>query len=468
MPQRGGCGTLRPSVSSARPSISQQLFRLSGPIIGINVLFVLMLAVDAAVCGRLPDSETALAALGFSTQLVFLLMVAMLGLLVGTVALVARAYGAGDRDRINHVLVQSTQLTALVGVVIGVVGAAAAAPLLRLLGASDAAVDVGVEYLRPLMLGTPFSYLAFLYAGVLRGVGNTRIPFLCALAANVVNFVLVYGLVLGKLGFPPLGVRGAAYGTVVAQLVNVSLLVTVLRRGMVKGLLLRLSARGLDRRLAVELYRIGWPAAVDNLIVNAGFLTALGMLGSIDEVTVAAHSLGLRVQSLAFVPGLAISQATAAMVGQALGAKDVPRARGVARASMLLCFLIMTGLAIPIVALAEPLVHAFGVDPGSTLEAYAVQWTQLLGAWMVPTGINVALVGLLQGSGATRTSLRINAYTIAIQVPLSWVLGFPLGLGAWGIWAAFPLAFLAKSVMCYGAYRGERWAVTGTRVGPAR
>jgi putative MATE family efflux protein len=442
---------------------------MSAPIIGINVLAVMMLAVDSAVCGRLPDAEVALAALGFATQVVFLLMVAMLGLLVGTVALVARAYGAGDTARVNHLLVQSTMLTAIVGIGVGVLGAALAGPILRVLGASEPVVAVGVTYLRPLMISTPFFYLALLYAGVLRGVGNTRIPFLCALVANVVNFVLVYGLVLGKLGMPALGVRGAAIGTVVAQLVNVACLVLVIRRGVISNLTLPLRLQRIDRRLTIDLFRIGWPAALDMLVMNAGFLTALGMLGRIDEVTVAAHGLGLRVQALAFVPGLGISQATAAMVGQALGASDVDRARRIARASMLLCTLMMTALAIPIVLAAHPLVQVFDVKAGTPLELYAVEWMRLLGYSMVPTGINVALVGLLQGSGSTRTSLRINVWsTLAIQVPVAWLLGFTLDLGAFGVWLSFPIAFVAKVALCYGAYRQEKWAVTGARIAAPR
>ncbi len=119
-------------------SIPRQLFRLAAPIIGINVLTVLMLAVDSALCGRLPGAEAAdaLAALGYATQVVFLLMVAMLGLIVGTVALVARAYGAGDHARVNHLLIQSTQLTIIVGVAVGVAGALLARPILVVLGAN--------------------------------------------------------------------------------------------------------------------------------------------------------------------------------------------------------------------------------------------------------------------------------------------------------------------------------------------
>ncbi len=424
-----------------------------------------MLLVDSALCGRLPNSEPVLAALGFAIQIVFLLMVAMLGLVVGTVALVARAHGGGDTQRLNHLLVQSTQLTILVGIVVAIAGALGAELILLVLGATPEVAALGADILRPLLLGTPFFYLMLLYAGILRGVGNTRLPFLVALGANVVNAVVNYGLILGNLGMPALGVAGAATGTVIAQALNVIGLVIVLRSGAVANLKLPLQLRRIDRPLAVELFKIGWPAALDLLVLNAGFLTALGMLGRIDEAAVAAHGIGLRVQSFAFVPGLGIGQATGAMIGQALGAGSVQRAREIARASMLLCLAVMTLFAIAIFVAAPLLVAIFDVESGTPLEAYSVTWMHILGYAMPPAAINIALIGVLQGSGATRTSLRINVWaTLAIQVPVALLLGFGLGFDEVGVWWSFPIAFVAKAGMNYIELRRERWAVTGVRM----
>lgn len=455
--------------SPTPPSISRQLLSLSGPIIGLNLLNVTMLVVDSALCGRLPEAETALEALALASQVVFFLMVAMLGLLVGTVALVARAHGGKATERVNELLVQATQLTVLVGLAVGLAGALLAEPMLRLLGASEGVASLGADYLSPLMLGTPFFYLTLLYAGIFRGVGNTWIPFACALAANLVNAVLNYGLVLGNLGMPQLGVVGSAIGTVAAQLANLIGMILVLRSGRIAGLRLRLRPRPIDRKLAVELYRIGWPAAADMLVQNAGFLTALGMLGRIDGITVAAHGLGLRVQSLAFVPGLGVAQATAALVGQALGASNADRARSVARASMGLCVAMMTILAAAIMVAAHPLAQIFNVRAGTPLEEYTVEWMRVLGVAMLPAGFSIALVGVLQGSGATRTSLRINTcMTFLVLIPLAGLLGFGFGLGALGVWLSFPLSFSVRSLVMYLAYRRGRWAVTGVTIGPAR
>jgi putative MATE family efflux protein len=450
-------------------SVTRQLFKLAAPIIGLNLLAVLMLAVDSALCGRLPNAEPVLEALGMAIQVIYLLMVVMLGLIVGTVALVARAFGAKAMERVSELLVQSTQLTILVGIVVGLAGAVLAGPILAALGASPEAEAIGVAYLRPMMIGTPFFYLTILYAGILRGVGNTSVPFVCALGANVVNAVLCYGFVFGRLGLPALGVEGAAVATVIAQACNALALIALLRKGIIPDLQLRLRPRRIDRKLAVELYRVGWPAALDMLIMNAGFLTAIAMLGRIDPVTVAAHGLGLRVQAIAFVPGLGVAQATGAMVGQALGAANVDRARQIARASMLLCTLVMTALAVPIFFAAGLLLAVFDVDNGTPLAVSSIEWMRILGVAMVPAAVNIALVGLLQGAGATRTSLWINCWTILlIQVPLAYVLGFVVGWEETGVWLSFPITFLARTGVLYTVYKRERWAVTGLTVSTAR
>lgn len=421
-----------------------------------------MLAVDSALCGRLPNSEQALEALGFAVQIIFLLMTAMLGLMVGTVALVARAYGAKSMERVNQLLAQASQLTVIVGIVFGILGAIFSELLLRGLGARPEVAALGAEYLRPLMLGTPFCYLGLLYAGVLRGVGNTWIPFVCAIVANIVNGVLNYGLVLGNLGMPSLGVTGSAIGTIVAQFLNVVILILVLRRGTIPGIKLSLMPRAVDRQLASDMFKIGWPAAVDMLVLNAGFLTVLTMLGRIDGILVAAHGLGLRVQALAFVPGLGIAQATGALVGQALGAGDIAKARSVTRSSMLLCCALMWTLALIIVIAAHTLVGIFDVKEGTQLEVYAVEWMRLLGLAMLPAAINIALIGMLQGAGATRTSLRINIWvTLLIQIPSAALLGFTFGLDEFGVWLSFPISFVVKAAGTYLAYRGETWAVAG-------
>jgi Na+-driven multidrug efflux pump len=126
---------------------------------------------------------------------------------------------------------------------------------------------------------------------------------------------------------------------------------------------------------------------------------------------------------------------------------------------------LMWSLALIIVIFAHVLVGIFDVKEGTQLEIYAVEWMRLLGLSMLPAAINIALVGMLQGAGATRTSLRINIWTtLLVQIPLAALLGFGFGLDEFGIWLSFPLSFVAKAAGTYLAYRGDKWAVTGVTV----
>lgn len=449
---------------STSPSPIAKLTRLSLPVIGLNVLTVLTLAVDTAMVGRLPDAEPALAALGFAGQIAFLLLVAMIGVTVGAVAMISRAYGAADHERVNHILAQSTMLTVVVSALVAVVGNLSARPLLGLLGASPEVVDPALSYLRPLMAGTVFPYLILLYAAVLRGIGITRLPFFVALGQNALNIALNYGLILGGFGMPALGVSGAAIGSVMSQAVGAATLIWILRAGKIPPLVLS-RPRRIDGGVARELGRVGAPAALDLVIVNAAFLSIVGMLGRISDTAVAAHGIGLRVNAIAFVPALGVAQATAALIGQALGAGDVEGARRTLRASVWLSLGVSVLMAGAIVAFAGSIVGIVDVEPGTELESLALTWIYTLGLGMPITGVFMAYSGLLMGAGKTGINLRINAVaTFLFQIPASFALGFSMGMGAFGIWLAFPLAFIAKFALALVAYRRGTWAVTGVSV----
>ena len=456
-----------PDANTAKDSLSRRLVRLAAPVVAMNVLHVLALAIDTAMCGWLPEPEAtiALTALGFSTQVIFLLMVGVIGLSVGAVAMVARVYGAGQPDRVNYLITQATQGTVLLSLLVALLGNLIAEPMLIVLGAGEQTLGPALAYLRPQLTLAVFFYVFVLLSGVLRGVGNTRLALEAALVNNGLNVVFNYGLILGNFGLPSLGVEGAAYGTVSAQLLGVSFLLWRLHRGALPGILAPLRPAGLDRNDLGELWRVGWPAALDMIILNIGFMAVVGMVGHWDEEAVAAHGIGLRMQGLAFVPGLAISRAAGAMIGNALGADDVDEARSLVLLSLKFCGGVMASLGLAIVLLSPMLPRIFGVEAGSPVGDYAVRWMQILGLGMPLMGIWIAFAGMLQGAGRTKASLRINgSATLLIQLPVCAFLGYGLGLGPTGVWLGFPVSFLAKAWMGARVYRRGSWAEPGERV----
>lgn len=448
-----------------------RLFDLAWPLIGINVLGVLALFVDTLMCARLENADLALTALGYATQIVFLLMMGSIGLNVGVVALVARAHGAGDTARANHVVAQGTWLALGVGLLTAAIGPPLSRPLLALLGASPSATDEAMRYLVPILLGSAATYLAFLYMSVLRGIGNTRLPLLVSLAVNLINFGLNYGLILGNYGLPRLGVQGAAIGTLIAYGIGAVIYAALIqgrRSGRtlnVQGIRVSMRLKSLDAPLVGQIARVGWPAALDMMVLNIGFMAVIGMLARLDEVAVAAHSIGLRIQGLAFVPGFAISMASAALVGQALGANEVHRARAVTREALLQCFILMTALGLLFIAFDESMVRSFEIADGTPLFGYSTTWIQVLGYCMPIFGIHIGFVGTFHGSGSTWLALSLNMIgTLCVQIPAAYFLGFVMEMGALGVWLGFPVGFAARAALESRAFSGSRWTRTGVHV----
>ncbi len=439
--------------------MGREVLDLAWPIIGLNILQVLSLAVDTAMVGRSSNAEASLIGLGYASQLMFLLMMAMIGLTVGTVASMARARGRGDLETAQHIFQQSLQLTAMLGVAVAIIGNLLAVPLLQTLGADETTMGPALDYFRPLLVGVVFGYLTMVFAASLRAMGNTRVAFMISLAMNGLNVVFNYCLILGNFGFPALGNTGAALGTILSQSIAVVLMVLVLRRGAVPELKIVFRLRAFDKAVTQNLFRIGWPAALDMLVLNASLLLTVGLLGRIDQAAVGAHSIGLRVQLLAFVPGIGVSQAVGALVGQALGANRLEDARAVLRSGLWLCVGIMTSLGLVLLLFADSIVDLFGVKTGTPIHDLAVEWMQLLSYMMPASAISIAIGGLLQGAGATMVSLRINAATsIGLLMPCAYILGNVVGWGAVGVWMAFPISSVVRALWTVRAYRRGTWA----------
>lgn len=444
-------------------TIPRRLVRLALPVVGLNFLGVAGLFIDTAMCGRLVEQPLALAALGFAGQLVFLATVLMMGLAVGTVALVSRAHGAGDRERVGDIVAQSTALAVLAALCVATLGNLAAMPALRALGAAPEVAALAVAYLRPVFAGSFFYFLLILYAAVLRAVAKTMLPFLIGLGWNALNLLFNYALIYGHFGAPRLGLVGAALSTALSQGVGIAALVVHLARGGVSELPFSLRPRALDPALVRELLRLGAPAALDALVLNVAFLSLIYLLGLVDGAAVAAHGVGLRVQNVALVPALGLSQASAAMVGNALGAARDVEARAITRAAASIAAAVMTALGVLLFAFAREITEAaFAIGPGTVMHLYAITWIRVLGLTMPFIGVHLALIGTLRGAGEAATSLRINVFgTLLVQVPLSLLLGFALGLGPLGIWLSLPFSYLAKLGLALVAYRRGKWARVG-------
>ena len=438
-----------PRPPSSTPSRHRRILTLAIPAIGTLIADPLMGLVDTAVVGRLGAAQ--LGALGLAVSILATVSWIFNFLVFGTTSTVARAVGGGRRPSAGERVSHAAQVAVALGLAVGVVLFVAAPALLRGLGAVEALIDPGVAYLRVRAIGVPFLLLAFVGHGAFRGVSDTRTPLGIVLVANLVNAGLTIGLVFG-LG---LGIAGAAWATVAAEVLTVVAFALLLPR---TGLPLRGHGRP-ERRHLVALVVVSRDLFLRTGGLLLGLLAVTAAAARIGTLTAAGHQVVFQTFLLVsfLMDGFAI--AAQAMVGTALGAGDEDEARAIGRD--LVRWGVGGGLVVGLVLLAgAPVLPRVLTDDPAVLAVVATTW------WFASLGHLVngpvfALDGVLMGA---EDFAYLRTWTIAAAVVggVGGQLVATVGGGLFGLWVAVQAMMLVRFVSLVVRVRGDAWGRTGT------
>lgn len=443
--------------AEARPDgIPSSVVKLAWPVMVSNLLQTLTTTVDLIMVGSLAGvAASAVAAVGLGGQFLFLFFGVMISISSGTVALVARAIGAANQAEADDVLKQSLVLGGLLSLPLTLLGVAFAQPLLAVFGAEPEVVDLGAPYIQVVSFSVFFQFLTFLGTAALRGAGDTITPLWIGILVNVVNFVANYNLIFGNAFVPALGVVGAGIGTSVAYGVGAAATVGVFFRGRGR---LRLNPHGRWFRgdLVVRIFRIGWPAALEQMLFHVALLIWIAMVVVFGTEALAAHQIGLRIQMFAFMPGFGFAIAATALVGQNLGARRPEEAERKGWEATRWAVLVMGGTAAGIFALAPWIARAFIAD--QAVVDLTVTFIRIHSLSIPAVGAFFAIDGALRGAGDTRYPLLTSfAGMYGIRLPLSFLLGFVFPIGIVGVWASLVLEYWCRAALISVRYRRGRW-----------
>lgn len=431
---------------------SRKVLAVAWPVVVTNLLQSLALTVDLVMVGAL--GPVALAATGVATQVFYVALVVGNGLAAGATALVARAIGAGDQAQADRVTTVAILLAMLLSLPLIVFTYFFDAPLLRILGAEDVIVEQGGIVLRLLAFGIPGEMLILVGAGALAGAGDTRPALWIGIGVNVLNLVLDYALIFGELGAPALGLRGAAVATAISFTAGGVAFLWMLRRGRRP---LRLgAARGEPRGMTRRLLRVGAPAAAEQLVLTLGFTAYLVLILRFGPEALAAHSIGLRVQSFAFMPGFGFAAAAAALVGQGLGRGDAAEAERSGWVAIGMGLVIMMAMTAPMYLAAEPLARLFTDDPRSI--GLGATWIRTIVLAMPAIAFHFGAAGALRGAGDTRWPLVVSfAGLWLVRLPVAWLLGVQLAYGMYGVWTGYVIEYYGRALVTTWRFRRGRW-----------
>jgi putative MATE family efflux protein len=451
---------LVPSITGASRDRSlrtetREVAALATPIVASNLLGWVSGFANVYMLSRL-GAET-LAGLGMANQIAVMVVILVFGITTGTMALVARARGAGDSSAASHILRQSLLLALLQSTVIGLAGAALAPWLMRALGAEGVAAQAGTLYLRILLLGLACTAIDFTLTSTMRGVGDSMTPLRINAVVVALNIAGTALLVFGPGPFPALGIAGSAAASIGARAVGVAWAWTRLRGGR-SGFQWQPGSWSPDGGTIRRILNIGLPSALE-VFVRAGSSVALmGVVARTGPGTaaVAAHTVGLQMEMFSRVPSLGIGTAATALVGQRMGAGDPRAAQRVGWLASAMGVALLGALGLAMLLMAGPLSRLFIEDPATARMTADYLRTLALAQPLYALGMVVA--GALRGGGDTRFpmwSAVVSGWVFLI--PVAWFTGVHLGWGPRAVWLVQALNYAVFAVLLTWRFRAGRW-----------
>ena len=395
----------------------------------------------------------AIAAAVTGQRVTFILQAVLTGVLAGSTALIARNWGAKNKEEAGIFFTRTVQLVLFIALITSVIIWHFAEPLVTFFGLKGDALTLSIEYLRSI---APF-YIAF-GCGLglitaLRAVGDVKTPMIIGVIMNLFAIFFMLVFVNGWLGFPEYGVRGAALGIGLSFLIGAILLIVFWLSNQLP--VKYSSIFTLDTYRVKEIFKVGLPAALEQVIFQGGITAFLILVALYGTEAYAAYGIGVQILSFSFVIGFGFSIAGATLVGQHLGAGDTDQARRAGWGAMRLSIVSMTFFGILITLFAEPLAR-FMIDNDEVVRL-SVIFIWLLGSMQPLMAIEFSLGGALRGAGDTKTPLMITLTCLLFIRVLLALIFYMLDASVEIIFSTLVADYIVKGFLYVARFRSNKW-----------
>ena len=424
-----------------------QVIDLAWPITISMLSFTAMGVADTLFVSRLGTEP--LAAVGMAVSTTFLILAFGMGLMGGVKVAVAQSTGAEKHGLAKVLGWQGLWIAGVVGGLLLLL-APMGPTIFGLMGGEGEVREMANLYFVIRVLGAPLTFGVLALKGWFDGTGDTKTPMKANLLANGLNIALDPIFIFGWGPVPALGVGGAAAATVIA--ISVALVYVVWRARPHLGGISRLP----DVELLREIWRLGSPMGVRQLLGVGAWVVLISVLARVGAIDLAAHVMVIRIVSMSFLPGYAVSEAASVLVGQSVGASRPLAARQAWRHSMVLGIAMMAFFGVVFVAAPGPIIALFGAEP----EVAELAGTLLLIAagFQVFDAIAMVSQGALNGAGDTRFTMMTSVLLAwFVQLPITYVLAVPMELGAVGAWWGLTVEIAALAAISLWRIRGSEW-----------
>ena len=443
--------------NSTRSGFYKKMFSLAIPIALQQLLTSCAQLVDTAMTVGL--GNVSIAAIGVAGRWSFLLNLALFGISSGTATLTAQYWGINDIKSIRRSYGIGFLLSLLVGAVYTVLALTIPAQMMRVFTPEAEVIAAGVQYLRVVAPYGIFVSVSLVTSTVMRSTEDVHTPLICSVVSVAMNTALNYILINGRLGFPALGLRGAATATVIAMAVQMVLLFVI---GTAKKNIIRAKVTeffDIDREFFKKFLRVCIPIMLNELLWGVGTNIYAMVYARQGSENYAAYTIFNSVEQVAFVFFVGICHACSIMVGKSVGAGRADEAYSMGKRFLKLVPLLGAITGIGLIAVRWPLLRALPIETDGARQMTA---TLLLiySLWMGVRNIPyVSVVGIFRAGGDTKTGMYYDLGSLyLVSIPIVAALGFLTDVPFYVLIIAMYLAEdTPKAILCLRRFKSRKW-----------
>ncbi len=441
-------------VSKGNVDLLRSILGLAIPIMlgaGVQTSYHL---INIYWVGRLGTDAIAIVSICFPLNLLMISIGSGLALAISI--LVSQEFGAKAIDRVNHTVSQSLVAMTGIALLLALIGYVSSPWVLHAMGVPGHIEDAAVVYARISFVSIVFMFLSSFYQSVLRGVGAAKAPLPLIAASVVLNAVLDPLLIFGVGSWPGLGVNGAAWATLITQMLT-ALLGLRLMLGPRFGLALQRPRLRQDWSIVQRMLKLGLPASVEQSMQSLYVSVMTILVAKFGAVALAAYGFVFRILTFTVIPAFSVSIAISILVGQYIGAGDRHQLNRIGRVSALFGFACMSVVGAAFFVWAEP-VAAFFMPNDEALLPHATLALRIFAISFPLSAAQLALTGLFRGAGDTFNTMLLTLIgTWVIQLPLALVLP-ATSLGVSGLWWSGTLAAVITLCITWIYFSSARWS----------
>lgn len=400
----------------------------------------------------------AVASVGLTTQPKFIGLSLFFATNVAVSALVARRKGESNKEGANRIFATTLLFVIIAAIGVSVLLVSLADPIIQLCGSEPETHEGAVTYFRIIMGGMIFNCIQMGINAAQRGAGNTKITMRTNLVSNIVNVCFNYLLIGGNLGFPALGIAGAALATVLGTVVACFMSIWSVRRVDCFVSIAYIFKQKIRPTVTAfkNLVNVGYSVFAEQLLMRGGFMATSLMMASQGTNAMAAHQVGMNILGLSFSFGDGLQATAVALIGFSLGAKKPDLAKEYGAICRMIGTCISIGLAVLYLAGGRWLYSIFFEEQDIIDIGVKIMFVAALVVMLQIS--QVIYMGCLRGAGDTLYTAMASTVSVSIvRTAVSYMGGFLLGGGVVGIWMGIVADQASRLIFGATRFKKGKW-----------